>query len=533
MALSPQRRVSTRRGSASATDPFNLHAELNLNSPRISSSTLTIVRAHSPVPSQRKFSRHLPEPVSPQRLSFGLSSFSTGPRDRAQSPSSSSRLRQTTPALLQTKPRLTPDQLVDLARQSTSYSGPDSPVLTHFTPLPENILLPFVDRASEVSSLISSPPDAKLFTLLAQTFAQNRDPNPASPLDRPSDLPQDPTDWTYRHLLFHLTKIDRDVVPDTIWAYAIRKCIISHSELIWERVKGSLGIPPELDIDWDFSSSSSHPDNDHVSASDRDSIRTEDISDDEGRAARGHWADWDAVMDSPVFDKRESRFSMDSEGISISPFSPFIPFEAVQENQVTIEPLLAPPFSTTSLSSLSNGPSDGLGDIAEGAEEEEQEQEEQPEGTASASVTANTHSPSKIHGLKISTIPLPIMHYGSPPVLSPILPSTSIPRSIATPNTGGGNGASLSYVGSRPHSRSNSFSSIGPFKRVDSTNNMAALLGTLRAAHPQAVSDAGDSSSIVSESQSAGDVLLGDGRSSGNPLFPSNFTRLASSPTLM
>jgi len=203
-----------------------------------------------------------------------------------------------------------------------------------------------------------------------------------------------------------------------------------------------------LDIDWDFSSSS-HRDNDHASASDKDSIRTEDISDDEGRAARGHWADWDAVMDSPVFDKRESRFSMDSEGISISPFSPFLSFEAVQENQVTIEPLLAPPFSATSLLSLSNGPSDGLGDIAEGAEEEEQE--EQPEGTASASVTANTHSSSKIHGLKISTIPLPIMHYGSPPVLSPILPSTSIPRSIATLNTGGGNGALHYHMSVQDH----------------------------------------------------------------------------------
>jgi len=293
-----------------------------------------------------------------------------------------------------------------------------------------------------------------------------------------------------------------------------------------------LGIPPELDIDWDFSSS--HRDNDRASASDRDSIRTEDISDDEGRAARGHWADWDAVMDSPVFDKREYRFSMEPEGTSISPFSPFLPFEAVQENQVTIEPLLAPPFSITSLSSLSNGPSDGLGDIAEGAEEEEQEQEqeEQTEGMASASVTASTHSPSQIHGLKISTIPLPIMHYGSPPVTSPLLPPASVPRPITIPITGGGSGTSSSYVGSRPHSRSNSLSSVGPFKRVDSTNNVASMLATLKAAHPQAGSDAGDSSSIVSEMQSAGEAL-GDCRSSGYPLFPSNFTRLANSPTLM
>lgn len=515
----PQPRISTRRGSATATDPFNVHAELNHISARISASTLTIVRVPHPSPSQPRFSR--PEPASPPRLSFGSSSFS--------SPS----LRQSSPGLFQSKPRLTPDQLVDLAHQSTAYSGPSSLLSPHnqFTPLPDNILLPFVDRPSEVSSLISSPPDAKLFTLLAQTFGQNKDPNPTSPLQLPSHLPQDPAEWTYRHLLFHLTKVDRDAVPDTIWAYAVRRCIISHSELIWERVKGSLGIPPELDINWDFSSS--HRDNPGGpgSGSDRDSIRTEDISDDEGRAARGHWADWDAIMDSPVFDRRENRFSMDSNGIGA--FSPSLSLDMVHENQVTIEPLLAPPLP-------SSGPSDGLGDIAEGAEEEEQEQETQ--GTASpekssviAALESNHLSPSQIHGLKISTTPLPIMHYGTPPVLSPTLLPASVPGTTATPGVAntGGNSASLPYIGSGPRSRSSSLSSIGPFKRADSGSNITVLLATLRAANPQAGSDTGDTSSIMSESHLGGDTFVGDYRTADNPLFPSNFTRLASSPTLI
>lgn len=72
---------------------------------------------------------------------------------------------------------------------------------------------------------------------------------------------------------------------------------MSHSELIWERVKGALGVPPELDVDqpheFDFPSA--------ISTS---SIDTDELSDDHGRAPRGHWEDWDAVVDSPVSDIR-------------------------------------------------------------------------------------------------------------------------------------------------------------------------------------------------------------------------------------
>lgn len=621
-----QRRVSTRRGSATAFDPFNLHAEFNHNSNRVSSSILTIVRVASPqtppvilqeppnapVLSQRRFSRRPgpgpaassispPQPPaestnSPQstRLSFAFSSFSgSGPtsgksptgsaRDRAPSPSTSPRIRPSSPRQstsnpFQTKPRLTPEQLVDLAHQSTSprslaqaastpLSGPTSPAVlssspvlgphspgpghaqavapANFTPLPEDIYLPFIDRASEVASLISTPPDAKLFSLLAQTFGQKKDADPTSPLEQPSDLPNDPAEWTYRHLVFHLTKVDRDVAPDTIWAYAARKCIISHSELIWERVKGALGIPPELDIDWDFSI---NRDNDGGSGSDRDSVRTEDISDDEGRAARGHWADWDAIIDSPVFDRRGKRLSMDSagqDGIVIGAFSPpsSSRFETEPENQVVIEPLIAPSpsFSTAppplSLpSSLSAGPSDGLGDIAEGAEEEEAEAEAEKQSATATPATEHQHlSPSLIQGLKISTAPLPVTHYDSPLVLSPISPSASVPGSIAIPGfpvTSGNKTSSSSFVGSRPHSRSSSFSSIGPFRKTDSGSNIAALLSNMRAANPQSGSDAGDTSSVLSELHLGGDGMNGDFRVAGNPLFPSNFARLAGSPTL-
>ncbi|KXN92385.1 hypothetical protein AN958_07003 [Leucoagaricus sp. SymC.cos] len=604
-----QRRLSTRRGSTTAFDPFNVHAELNHNSNRVSSSTLTIVRVASPqsppainlhepqtspVSSQRRSHRRpggsgsansstspqTPPEASPQstRLSFAFSSFSgVGPtaggpsagnnRDRAPSPSSSPRLHPSSPRLsasnpFQTKPRLTPEQLVDLARQSTSPRAlahaamtPLSVAPAGFTPLPDDIYLPFIDRPSEVLTLISTPPDAKLFALLAQTLGTKKDTGSPGPLEQPSDLPTDPAEWTYRHLVFHLTKVDRDVAPDTIWAYAARKCIISHSELIWERVKGALGIPPELDVDWQFN-------HDNDSSSDRSSIRTEDISDDEGKAARGHWSDWDATIDSPVFDKRGKRLSIDSTGIvagegqggfTIGTFSPpasSTRFEMEPENQVVIEPLIAlpPSFSTAppplSLpSSLSTGPSDGLGDIAEGAEEEEEEADGgENEKRASATVTPSPSDPnllssSQIQGLKISIAPLPITQYDSPLMLSPVSPSASVPEATAIPGASshGGGPSSSSYVGSRPHSRSSSFSSIGPFRRTESGSNIAALLSSLRASNPGiASSDAGDRNSILSELHLGGEGMgmTGDYRVVGTPLFPSNFARLASGPTL-
>ncbi|KAF9454225.1 hypothetical protein P691DRAFT_809772 [Macrolepiota fuliginosa MF-IS2] len=617
----PQRRLSTRRGSASALDPFNVHAELNHNPNRTSSSTLTIVRVALPQAPPPSFSLHEP-PTSPvlnqrrlhrrpgcgtanppastqppaesnppsTRLSFAFSSFSgSGPapggpstgssRDRAPSPSSSPRLRPSSPRLsasspFSTKPRLTPDQLVDLAHQSTSprglaqaattpHSVPTSPVaLSHspvlsphspslqaqtqatapatFTPLPDDIYLPFIDRLSEVASLISSPPDAKLFTLLAQTFGNKKDADPNSPLEQRSDLPTDPSEWTYRHLVFHLTKVDRDVAPDPIWTYAARKCIISHSELIWERVKGALGIPPELDIDWDFN-------RDNNADSDGDSIRTDEISDDEGRAARGHWSDWDAIMDSPVYDRKNKRLSVESTGVvgyeggNISP--PQSTRQVDPENQVVIEPLVAPLPSFSSAPpplslplSLSAGPSDGLGDIAEGAEEEEEETGvAQSEASLSASGNLPTQAqndlnallPSQIQGLKISTAPLPVNHYDTPPLMSPVSPVATAPGAIAIPGVISHTTGS-SYVGSKPHSRSGSFSSIGPFKRSESTSSIAALLSSIKSANPGAGSD---TSSILSDLHLGSD-MIGDYRTAGAPLFPSNFARLASAPTL-
>jgi hypothetical protein len=46
-----------------------------------------------------------------------------------------------------------------------------------------------------------------------------------------------------------MKRVDRDTAPDEVWVGLIRRCVLFHSELIWERIKGALGAPPELDPD--------------------------------------------------------------------------------------------------------------------------------------------------------------------------------------------------------------------------------------------------------------------------------------------
>ncbi|KAJ3828330.1 hypothetical protein F5880DRAFT_1530846 [Lentinula raphanica] len=421
----PRRRLSSRRGSVSAPDPYAKHGEINLNPNRLSTSTLTIVKVvpndvpspfsndnlgtislkDPPGPGQRRPHRRIgsnePGPRgrpeagrsgaggSP-RMSFAFSTFgparpnqaeNTGARTPSPSsprPSSPGGHRSSALAYAAPKPKLTPEQLYDLAHQAThptqlptstttsplnqrgsphSYFHTGSPRSSSalssssavstgtapatFTPLHPSVYLPFIDRPAEVKALIESTPTRKLFALLKQTFPKNDsinsppptarlvianpDPNSKSPppgspdtpsssvLSRLPDRAVDPTAWTYDSLLAFMTTVSRDQEPDTLWVAKIRRCILSHSELIWERVKGALGVPPELDVDFDLdmemnadvfesSESESESDKDAQTPGSMKTPKTEDMEDG-GMKAKGYWDDWDAIMDSPDFDR--------------------------------------------------------------------------------------------------------------------------------------------------------------------------------------------------------------------------------------
>jgi hypothetical protein len=59
----------------------------------------------------------------------------------------------------------------------------------------------------------------------------------------------DPRQWSFAQLEYWVKQVDRDIAPDEVWVGLIRRCVLYRSELIWERIKGALGVPPELDPD--------------------------------------------------------------------------------------------------------------------------------------------------------------------------------------------------------------------------------------------------------------------------------------------
>lgn len=348
-----------------------------------------------------------------------------------------------------------------------------------------------------MAALISSAPSAKLFSLLAQTFP-------------PQDTPHlsDPTKWSYPQLYNHLAQTTRQQIPDEFWVLQARKAILSRSELIWERVKGALGIPPELDVDYDHTIPFYFGGHllDHLSSALSDgSVDTDDIPDDYGHSARGHWEDWDAVIDSPVYDR------------SSIPTSPQFPlhrdhnpddpsyFTFPQGSPNSSDPI--PFLSIEPLLSSSSGPppseiaAGGLGDI--------QEDEEEPASAATEQLQkADDHdpdliSPSQIQGLRISTVttdphpPLPSLNVSSSPLHPPYTPPPPV--------------SPLPPYPSQPRSRPSSGSySHGAFKRAGSFGSLVSL----------------GNEQAIDESSSIG------GREHHAPLFPSSFANLNASPTL-
>ncbi|KAH7913865.1 hypothetical protein BJ138DRAFT_1099152 [Hygrophoropsis aurantiaca] len=275
------RRLSVRRGSVSAGDAFGLHADINDDPNRSGSSRLTIVRVGDQLPpsiSPISAYPHTTHPHTPatrslrranapqERLSFAFTSFGgsgsqpsspTSPRPPAlpsprasprASPTSSPRLRPSSPSGRAGsgfgRSSLSADQLVALARDTTqNIRSAQTPGITLVA---DDVYLPFLHRSAEVSALIGSAPTARLFSLLAQTIRGGTDTFDA-----------DPRTWSYTTLVRWLTAVDRDEANDSDWVGKARRCVVAHSELIWERMKGALGVPPDLDHP-------DHPDSDAI-----------------------------------------------------------------------------------------------------------------------------------------------------------------------------------------------------------------------------------------------------------------------------
>ncbi|KAI0630828.1 hypothetical protein C8Q77DRAFT_1273249 [Trametes polyzona] len=421
--LSPSaraRRLSARRGSVAAVDPWGEHSDVNMNPARSLTSRLTIVRVPQADVEEppRRHRRHgsnasLNSNASGKsdgpggRLSFAFTSFSPSgssgaPSGRPASPSSP-RMRPSSPSTsrfstsLPTHSKLSPEQIVDIARSSVNprspLPSPNGPIAQQaapspvsFTPLPDSIFLPFIDRPEEVTALIQAQPNAKLFALLQQTFP----PDARAPMGsdyEASNASPDPKDWTFADLEYWLKKVDRDVADDVTWIRKTRRCIMSHSELIWERVKGALGVPPELDVE------------------------------EEGLELPAEEPLTSASLDSAVFE----------------PDSPVVANDATTES-VGEEIMIEPVFANQTPPHIATEPAGGLGSsLSDLREEDESEGAEKKE-----------EEPPEIQGLRFTTSPSvsaplsdqpltmsPMVGLGSPAVRSPlVMPGAQIDKDL-------------------------------------------------------------------------------------------------------
>lgn len=537
-----QGRLSARRGSVSAPDPLGKHANVNDGPNRSTCSKLTIVRVVDPaqalssVPeppsspglhhrrSSRRHGSSSSQSGNDSRLSFAISSFaptsptqthppspsftaqnstrtgsspSSSPRLRPSSPSGFTRRHSTSSSPAYSRPHLSPEQLVGLARQSHNprfvpQSNPatsptsltPSTASPTFTPLPPDVYLPFIDRPSEVTALLSTPPTAKLFSLLAQTFPQRGSETEG----REEDVfTVNPSSWTFELLRVWLATVDRAAANDSLWVRKARKCILAHSELIWERLKGALGVPPELELEEDEHNQSCEGAT-SLSRSEMESAKDE--------------IDVPAPSASP-------RPSFQSENVVIEPI-----FATPSSIPFTLStPSHPPPLSlgASLAQSTSTTQGDGLQDIGEEGEEEDNCDNSTPQGD-SKTVEPET----QIHGLSISTDPVP-----SSPARASF--GLSLPSS---PTTGSpvadGNIMELELPTSplRCRSRTDSRDSVSNYMRPTSRSSARRDF-----AYHSSTSDLGDY-----DSERVYDPV-GD-RVPGNPLFPSNFARLALGPTL-
>lgn len=142
-------------------------------------------------------------------------------------------------------------------QRSRSQSRPTTPGLTNagerispavFRPMPDEVYLPFIDRPTEVTALLAEPPTSGLFRLLEALFPADMKKESSHP-DHEGENEEfdDPTNWTFEHLEHHLKMTTRDEIDDKAWTDAARACIRTRSEALWERFKGALGVPSELE----------------------------------------------------------------------------------------------------------------------------------------------------------------------------------------------------------------------------------------------------------------------------------------------
>lgn len=431
------------------------------------------------------------------RMSFAFTSFAPSGTNTGRASPPSPRLRPSTPgsprqsfsSLPTIQPRLSPEQLVELAKQSVNprpaANGAHSDIHpVSFTSLPDSIYLPFIERPAEVTQLITQPPTNKLFALLAQTFPSPSSPSPStSPSEYtsstvpPPPLDSDSKHWTFQQLVSWLRNVDRDVADDIIWIRKARACILEHSELIWERIRGALGVPPELNVD-----------DDELEWQMEDDTAPGAIDIPRPKCL-------ESALNAPVFEP-------DSPITPSAPYSSAVvhtpsSFDDVDPLSSSVEELSVEPVIATSASP--NPPPTNSTSLQEVLEEDEEEEAGGDDGGNAKDPNHLDAEGPEVVGLRFSTSPS-VSIAGNSPVMSPV---GTLSRSSSLGRSAGRPGLPPSIIrkvgGGMPNSP--------PIRGIGRSSSFSSASG-----------DEGYDANFE--------------RGPGRPLFPSNFAQLNMAPTL-
>ncbi|KAL5513282.1 hypothetical protein ACEPAH_3680 [Sanghuangporus vaninii] len=239
-----QRRQTTATGRVSGQRPERPSASPS----RLSLTSASFSTPNSPTDVKRSLSNGA---SSPSRMVSAAAAFTLA--DTAHSTAVNRRNARTLSSCQ--VERLAPSQIYDLAKASLRPSTNVLPVgytpSTLFMPLTEDIYLPFLDRPSEVFELLTRSDNKRLMVLLARILPPS--PTNASYYPRTScELAATVGTWTFEDFTTWLTQVSREEIEDETWVRALRHFVLPKSEILWEHLKGMLGVPPELDVDPDF-----------------------------------------------------------------------------------------------------------------------------------------------------------------------------------------------------------------------------------------------------------------------------------------
>ncbi|KDQ10944.1 hypothetical protein BOTBODRAFT_190114 [Botryobasidium botryosum FD-172 SS1] len=580
----PAPRLTTRRGSLAAGDPFARHAEES--APRGGASRITIVRAppsaavEDDSPRARAHVRRSSwgsnhsnssigssNSVAGTRLSFAFSSFTPISKPgRPASPGSSSPPPPRSPGALgrshrtlsnpslatsfSRQPKLTPQQVYDLAVTSANappHAAAQDPTALEpatFTALPQTIYLPFMNRGEEVDTLLRTPPTSRLFSLLEALFTSPSASNPEQESasiekgehpEQIESVPEylrpdtDPTKWSFATLhAFLLTP--REQISDKKWVNLCRTCVKARSEALWERFKAALGVPAELEFDDDDDEDEEQEDYPQV-------------DDDE----REH------ALDMERLTKEFEGQDLTHSPIGVSPSPSGVAPSSRPLSNVLIEPIFSPPSTTASSPvthfrglhgappSASGGrPSFGaMGGLREGLQEEDEDEAANVEEETAAKPEERPATPPRaqhIHALQIHTARLPSVMHRSSSMSHPSLSSSAVGSS----STGTTAKRAPSFTSTHSFTSSNVPRSVrlglGPLalsmSRAGSTTGGAAPKSRRGSRRGSLASMGSFEADLEEEEEEESAFHPIQERGPGNPLFPSSFAGLSVGPTL-